>query len=208
MTCLTLHDSYTWLETGPHMLTTRLGTITQWGEVSKNKKDRSRSKAKDTITTTLGESPNGPRASRGGRSAHEGGRGARGRGNERGRGGRSRGGSVNHTNGGRTKEASELSIPTEESPAWDAKPKDHDVLESMEATKESDSWGATEAEAATTTAATAAKITSSVIPDGVKKSWASMFKPTLAPAPKKEPSPVQKYQSLQISCYSSMLITK
>jgi hypothetical protein len=36
------------------------------------------------------------------------------------------------------------------------------------------------------------KATSSVIPEGVMKSWASMFKTAPAPAPKKEPSPTQK----------------
>jgi hypothetical protein len=61
----------------------------------------------------------------------------------------------------------------------------------LDTAKPADTWSGAAVEAASTTAAAAAKITSSVIPEGVKKSWASMFKP--APAPKKEPSPVQKY---------------
>src|SRR5277367_1823684 len=81
------------------ILTLCTGSITQWGEVSKGKKDRSRSKAKESITTTIGETTTGPRTSRGGRTAHEGGRGGRGRGTDRGRGGRGRGGTTAHTNG-------------------------------------------------------------------------------------------------------------
>jgi hypothetical protein len=181
------------------MLTLCIGSITQWGEVSKGKKDRSRSKAKESITTTLGETATGPRTSRGGRAAHEGGRGGRGRGTERGRGGRGRGAATSHTNGARTKEASELSVPTEESTAWDTTSKSNDGQETVEATKPAETLSGAAAEAASTTAAAAAKITSSVIPEGVKKSWASMFKPAPAPspapapAPKKEPSTVQKY---------------
>jgi hypothetical protein len=169
------------------------GSITQWGEVSKGKKDRSRSKAKESTTTTLGESTTGPRTSRGGRAAHEGGRGGRGRGTDRGRGGRGRGGATVHTNGTRAKEASELSVPTEESTAWDTTPKTHEGQDTPETTKPAETWSGASAEAASTTAAAAAKITSSVIQEGVKKSWASMFKPTPPVAPKKEPSIVQKY---------------
>jgi hypothetical protein len=169
------------------------GSITQWGEVSKGKKDRSRSKAKESVTTTLGETTTGPRTSRGGRAAHEGGRGGRGRGTDRGRGGRGRGGVTAHTNGARAKEASELSVPTEESTAWDATSKNHDGQDTTEATKPAGTWSGAAADAASTTAVAAAKITSGVIPEGVKKSWASIFKPVPAPAPKKEPSTVQKY---------------
>jgi hypothetical protein len=175
------------------ILTLCTGSITQWGEVSKGKKDRSRSKAKENITTTLGETSTGPRTSRGGRAAHEGGRGGRGRGTDRGRGGRGRGGANAHTNGARAKEASELSVPTEESTAWDVAPKSHDGQDAPETTKPAETWSGVAMEAASTTAAAAAKITSSVIQDGAKKSWASMFKNTPTAAPKKEPSTVQKY---------------
>ncbi|KAI9738907.1 MAG: hypothetical protein M1818_005220 [Claussenomyces sp. TS43310] len=163
------------------------GSITQWGEVSKNKKDRSRSKAaKDTITTNHGETSNGPRASRG-RGAHEGGRGVRSRGSERGRGGRGRGAAVSQTNSTRTKDTPEISVPTEESPAWDAAP--NGTSDSWDPAKPADTWGAAAANAASSAATAAAQVTSSIIPDGAKKSWASIFKPTPAPAPvpKKEP---------------------
>lgn len=177
------------------ILTLCVGSISQWGEVSKGKKDRSRSKAKESITTALGESTTGPRTSRGGRAAHEGGRGGRGRGTDRGRGGRGRGGAAAHTNGARAKEASELSVPTEESTAWDTTPKSRDEQDAPETTKPAETWSGATAEAPSPTAAAAAKISSSVIPEGVKKSWASMFKPAPvpAPAPKKEPNTVQKY---------------
>ncbi len=176
------------------VLNSSIGSITQWGEVSKGKKDRSRSKVKENITTTLGETATGPRTSRGGRAAHEGGRGGRGRGTDRGRGGRGRGAATAHTNGARTKEVSELSVPTEDSTAWDTT-KNNDAQETLETTKPADTWSGAAAEAASITAAAAAKISSSVIPEGMKKSWASIFKPTPAPAPtpKKEPSTVQKY---------------
>jgi hypothetical protein len=178
-----------------NLLTTHLGSITQWGEVSKVKKDRSKSKAKDTVTTTLGDSANGSRASRGGRSAQDGGRGGRGRGNDRGtdrgRGSRGRGAASANTNGTRAKDTADLSVPTTESSAWDtaaSKPEDtSEAWETTGATKSSDTWGATAAEAVATTAAVA----SSVIPTGVKKSWASMF--AAPPPPKKEPTPVHKY---------------
>ena len=174
------------------------GTISQWGEVSKTKKDRSRSKVKDTaMTTTLGDGSNQGRASRAGRAGFDSSRGGRGRGAERGRGGRGRGASVAHTNGSR-KENVDVSTPTIDSTTWEtaagdssardsAKPADDDAVKPSE-----DGWGSTAATAAATTAATAAKVTSSIIPDGVKKSWASMFAP--APVTKKAPEPVaEKY---------------
>ena len=156
------------------------GSITKWGEVSKNKKDRSRSKVNDTTGTPLGETTNNPRTGRGGRGAQDGARG-RGRGSERARGGRGRGPSVAHTNGSRTKELVELSIPTEESNAWDtAKKEDNEISEA----KPAEAWGTTATDAASSTVAAVAQITSSIIPNGVKKSWASILKPAV-PAQKK-----------------------
>ncbi|RDW94489.1 rnapii degradation factor def1 [Coleophoma crateriformis] len=160
------------------------GSISQWGEVSKTKKDRSRSKATKDTTTTVAETSNGARPSRGGR-VFDGARGGRGRGTDRGRGGRGRGASTAQTNGSR-KENTEISVPTEE--AWDT------VKE--EAPQEAPAWDTAAAETsggdgwAATATATAAKATSSIIPDGVKKSWASMFAPV--PTPKKAPAPVEK----------------
>lgn len=176
--------------------TCRPGTITQWGEVSKVKKDRSRSKAKDSVTTTIAESTSGPRVSRNGRGGHEGGRGSRGRGTERGRGSRGRSSTAVHTNGTRTKDTSDLSVPTEDSTTWNTAKKD-DASETLDTSKPSnDTWSAAAADAASTTAAAAASVTSSIIPDGVKKSWASMFK--AAPAPKKEPPSAEKYVSIPV----------
>ncbi|RFU73881.1 hypothetical protein TARUN_8362 [Trichoderma arundinaceum] len=92
------------------------GTISQWGEVSKTKKT-ARTKAKDTTSAPANtDSSAGARVSRGGRTAPEGARG-RGRATERGgRGGRAR--STHPTNGSRTKENQQLSVPTEESSAY------------------------------------------------------------------------------------------
>lgn len=162
--------------------------------MSKAKKDRSRSKAKDTVTTAVGDATNRG-ASRGGRGQFERGRG---RGTDRGRGGRGRGAASAHTNGTRAKENTGLSVPTEESTAWDAKAKKDEPTAQEESDKQPETLTAAATQAASTTAAAVAKVTSSVIPEGVKKSWASMFKPAPAPAPvpKKEPSPPQKYVHL------------
>ncbi|KAK6593982.1 rnapii degradation factor def1 [Botrytis cinerea] len=171
------------------------GTISQWGEVS-NKKDRSKSKAHDsTSSAPLNESTNTGRVSRGGRGGFDGTRG-RGRGNDRGRGGRTRGAPVAHTNGTRN-ETAEVSVPTTESNAWDTAATTENTTKDTPADAESskpaeadNTWGATATNAASTTAAAATTAASTIIPDGVKKSWASMFAP--APKPKKAPEPVEK----------------
>jgi len=156
------------------------------------KKDRSRSKAaKDATVTSFGDATNQSRTSRGGRAGFDSGRGGRGRGTDRGRGGRTRGASVAHTNG-RNKETAETSIPTPESTAWEAPatgdswdaPKTGD--DSWDTSKPAEvGWG----ESASSTVKAAADATSSIIPTGVKKSWASMFAAP-PPAPKKAPEPV------------------
>ncbi|TWU74552.1 hypothetical protein ED733_006223 [Metarhizium rileyi] len=97
------------------------GTISQWGEVSKPKK-ATRTKAKEMTTAPSSDSTSSAsRPARGGRAVSEGGRG-RGRGSERGaRGGAGRGRSFQpSTNGTRNKENQQLSVPTEESSAWDS----------------------------------------------------------------------------------------
>ncbi|KAL3427967.1 rnapii degradation factor def1 [Phlyctema vagabunda] len=171
------------------------GTITQWGEVSKNKKDRSRSKAtKDATSAPLSDSIHNARAARGGR-VFDGGRGGRGRGTDRGRGGRGRGASLAQTNGSRKETAVDVSVPTEESNAWESTPSNAWDTPKDDAPQEAQAW---DAPAATTTepaaegwgaaaTSTAAKVTSTIIPNGVKKSWASMFAPV--PTPKKAPTP-------------------
>ncbi|KAA8567262.1 hypothetical protein EYC84_010297 [Monilinia fructicola] len=169
------------------------GTISQWGEVS-NKKDRSKSKTHEsTPSNSLNDVTNTGRVSRGGRGGFDGSRG-RGRGNDRGRGGRTRGAPIAHTNGTRTENA-EVSVPTTESSAWDtpattetaAKETATDSWESAKPAEGDNSWGAAATSAAATTAIAASTAASSIIPDGVKKSWASMFAP--APKPKKAPEP-------------------
>lgn len=160
------------------------GTISQWGEVSKQKKDRSKSKAKDTFTTTTGtdaSSTANTRHTRGGRS--EGGRG-RGRATERGgRAARGRS-SAATTNGHKPKDAQQLSVPTED--AWDTTK-----------TSEDTAWDTTGTEAAAAAAAAPAATTTaqkpSVIPEGTQKTWASMLRastvPKPAPKPKEAPAP-------------------
>lgn len=154
------------------------------------KKDRSKSKVNDPTINSPGDHS---RVSRGGRNGVEGTRG-RGRGTDRGgRGGRGRGAAQIN---GSHKEKVESSVPTSESSAWDTTATkdvsaETPAWETAKASGE-DSWGSTAAVAATSTAAVAAKVTSSIIPDGVKKSWASMFAAP-APAPKKAPEPVEKY---------------
>lgn len=159
------------------VLITTAGSITQWGEVSKTKKDRSRSKAKDVTVTTFGDSTKEGRVARSSRTGAEAGRG-RSRGADRGRGGRGRGASTTHTNGSR-KDNVEPSVPTTESTAWGSA----SIGEEQSA---GDAWGPTATDTTSTT-----KVASSIIPDGVKKSWASMFTAP-APTPKKVVAPAEK----------------
>ena len=170
------------------------GTVQQWGEVSKPKKERVRPKAKnDTFTTTTADSV--PRTGRGGRVGTEGGRG-RGRATERGGRGGGRGKASNATtNGTRNKESTELSVPTEESSEWDnVKP----------AAEETSGWGEptstweTPAAAAETAPAVTAPTAPVAAPKPVDaapapKTWASMLRqstaPKTAPKPKEAPAP-------------------
>ncbi|CAD6503267.1 BgTH12-02934 [Blumeria graminis f. sp. triticale] len=157
------------------------GTISQWGEVSKVKKDRSRSKIKET-SPPLDESSNQVRPTRGGR-------GGRSRTNERGRGGRGRG-ALNAPINESRKEATGVSIPTSESnawnssasgdaSAWDSKP----FSNNFDSSKISeDNWGSTAKQSSTT------KPPTTIPSDGVQKSWATLFAP--APVAKKVLIPV------------------
>lgn len=120
------------------------------------------------------------RGSRGGRESSRGGAG-RGRGTERGRG-RGRGGAgAAHTNGAR-KETADVSVPTDESTAWDTSKSEEKPTDDLVGTAKSK-------------VAAAAHATSAALPEGVKKTWASMFAtPAPPPAPKKAPEPVvEKY---------------
>lgn len=164
-----------------------LGSISQWGEVSKTKKG---SKSKETPNSALADSSNHPRGTRGGRGGVEGGRGGRGRGTERGgRGGRARGASAAPVNGSR-KENVDVAPPS--SDLWDATATaTEEAPSSVEAKSADDAWAAPATGAAPSAADTAAQAVSSIIPDGVKKSWASMFAPV--PVLKKAPEHVEKY---------------
>lgn len=147
---------------------------------------------KEPTVASLGDSTSQNRGPRAGRAGFEGGRG-RGRGTDRGRGG-SRGGraaSSVHTNGARAEENDTVPTTAESSAwdtpaqnAWDA-PSTKTEVPASDAQKDNESsWDTSKNQESHSAAATAVKAASSIIPDGVKKSWASMFAP--APAPKKE----------------------
>lgn len=142
----------------------RLGTISQWGEVSKAKKP-ARPKAKDALATGAeASSLSNPRASRGTtRVVSEGGRG-RGRATDRGGRGRGRS-SQPPTNGTRQKENQQLSIPTEESTAWATDKTRDDATEEVESLTEKPVL--VEASNASPQA----------------KTWASMLRQSTAPKP-------------------------
>lgn len=167
------------------------GSITQWGEVSNAKKDRSKSKAKEPLGATTNDATNQTRGPRAARAGFDGGRG-RGRGTDRGRGRGGRTASSAHTNGARTDDTSVLPSTTESdawggatTSGWDA-PSTKTDAPAWEAQKENEStsWDTSKEQEPHSVVETAAKAASSIIPEGVKKSWASMFAP--APAVKKE----------------------
>lgn len=154
------------------------GAVSQFAEVKKTK-DRARSKVKeDTLAaSSTGKDSSSSRAR--GRGGFDSTRGGRGRGSERGRGGH-RGGRGGHTTtNGTGKEATEASIPTTESTAW-------------ENTAAADAANGSAGPAPVKAPAAVAESTKSAAPAvPAQKSWASMFapKPAPAPVPKKAPVP-------------------
>ncbi|KAI9717292.1 MAG: hypothetical protein M1812_004819 [Candelaria pacifica] len=186
------------------------GSISQWGEVKKKSKDRSRSKVKEP-SPALADSTNLPSRGGRGRGGLEGSRGGRGRGSERGRGGGrgGRGGATPTPNAGRSyssyKDASDgltdtfKSSATDEGSTWDTTPTKPETSSNnwdqpatnAEGVGNGTPWENPLAyETAPPTASEGQK--SSLIPEGTKKSWASMFaaKPaTVASAPKQAPAP-------------------
>ncbi|SMY20998.1 unnamed protein product [Zymoseptoria tritici ST99CH_1A5] len=169
------------------------GQVSQFAEVKKSK-DRARSKAKEdsTIAGATDKPGFAPRG-RGGRGGLDGTRGGRGRGVERGRGGQ-RGGRGGHATTNGTEAPGATSIPTTESSAWDTPAATTEVTNdswddsnadvSKDAADPSQSGWGNVGTADTTPAAVEEEKKSSLIPEGVKKSWASMFaKPKTAPAP-------------------------
>lgn len=180
------------------------GTITQWGEVSKNKKDRLKSKTKDVnASSALTDLTNHARNTRGGRGGFESSRGGRGRAS---RGGR--GASVaTHTNEALV---NEIWFPTDNSRVneeWigttvdDSNARETPKLETSDnLMADSNPVGeeSVEASLAATRAPEieASAVSSSIIPEGTKKSWASILKPVPAPSPepkKKAPVPVERH---------------
>ncbi|KAI0172229.1 hypothetical protein GGR52DRAFT_549510 [Hypoxylon sp. FL1284] len=164
------------------------GSISQWGEVSKPKKTTTRPKPKDISSVGPTEPSGNGRPTRGGRP--DGGRGARARGSERGRGA-ARGRATTHpaTNGQRSKENQQLSVPTEESSGWGTTKKE-EAAGSDGASGSGAADGTTEP--ATTpkpTAATTDPATTkpNVIPQGTQKTWASIIRQSTAPKPVQKP---------------------
>ncbi|RKF61639.1 putative rnapii degradation factor def1 [Golovinomyces cichoracearum] len=167
------------------------GTLSQWGEVSNAKKDRSKSKIKETSMTSSGESTNRTRASRGGRAGFESGRGSRSHGADRGRGGKSRGSS--NTNIPTTRKVNTgNSIPTDE---WAARKNSSSVDRPPSHNKNTDDSLTTPKSTDDSTVKSVAKVATAstevpptILPDGVqKKSWATLF--ASAPLPKKSTAP-------------------
>ncbi|KAK0743649.1 hypothetical protein B0T18DRAFT_188035 [Schizothecium vesticola] len=151
------------------------GTIAQWGEVSKPKKERVRAKGKTDGFPTSSPDAAGLRPARGGRPIDSG-RG-RGRATERGGRGGARGKPVAATNGTRAKETSQLSVPTEDAHDWGNN------------TTTTDDWD-TPAAAPAAAAPVAPKPVPA--PANAPKTWASMLRqstvPKAAPKPKEAPA--------------------
>lgn len=178
-----------------------VGTISQWGEVSKTKKPAARPKTKlDTSSTGPAESSGTSRPARGGRLDGSRGRGARG--NDRARGsGRGRGTAHATTNGHRTKD-NQLSVPTDEASAWSgavstdeshSNESNNSTSTAVDSTTNNVSLAPVPATTTTTNAATehAPKPTTT---QPAAKTWASMLRQSTAPKPALKPkeAPVPK----------------
>lgn len=163
-----------------------LGNISQWGEVSSQKKDRTKSKAKDTFTTTTGA--DGPAATRTARGGRVDGTRGRGRVTERGARGAIRGRSVKPaTDAPRAKENQPLSVPTDESNAWDTtKTNDDGGWAQAAATSP---WGVSAATDSTpaVTSKPAETPAPAAVPQGSQKTWASMLRQSTVPKPAPQP---------------------
>ncbi|KHJ36402.1 putative rnapii degradation factor def1 [Erysiphe necator] len=146
------------------------GTISQWGEVSKAKKDRLRTKVKDSPLSTSTETISQTRSLRGGRAGFDSSRGGRGRGTDRGRGGKSRGASISNSASTRWTNPS-MSTPSDD---W-KKPAD----ETSSISNPVDDWDTSGVK----DTSVSVKVPATIVADGVQKSWATLFATT--PAPKK-----------------------
>ncbi|EER37128.1 rnapii degradation factor def1 [Histoplasma capsulatum var. duboisii H88] len=158
------------------------GNVSQWGEVKKKHTDRSRVKAKEPLSQAESTSapPNRGGRGRGGFETRGRARGDRGRG---GRGGRAGG----HVNGTRAEKPGVHAI--EESEAAAAVPAD--TWEKSEEPAVADVAASTEP--GTTAVANElqeqATQKSSLIPEGSKKGWASLFSQPAPPPPQKKAPP-------------------
>lgn len=165
-----------------HYLINCAGNVSQFSDVKKKAKDRSRSKAKETPVDSGARPPRG-------RGAVDGARGGRGR-PERGRGvSRAGRGGSQQTSAPRAGDST--SVPTNESSAWG----------STAAAADGDAWGSSGAPATEKVPTAEAPKPTVAAPAGPpKKTWASMFaqpkappaipKPAAQVAPPTEPSAV------------------
>ncbi|KAF3011066.1 hypothetical protein E8E13_011160 [Curvularia kusanoi] len=173
------------------------GTVSQFSEVPKKAKDRSRSKAtKENLAPTESSTIRGARGDAP-RRGLDSSRGGRGRGTDRGRGGL-RGGRGGAASSG--PRAASTSVPTNESTAWDTPSAEPGAWETKPATEASTgAWGAkpdttTEAQKQDAVPGTVSEIVHNpkeavkhpVV--AAKKTWASMFAKPAEPTPPK-PAP-------------------
>ncbi|KAL1953951.1 hypothetical protein VTO42DRAFT_1997 [Malbranchea cinnamomea] len=164
-----LEDADGDLETAIERITE--GNVSQWGEVKKKHSDRSRTKAKESQATSVDTTTPSSRGGRG-RGGFEGrgrGRGDRGR---AGRGGRA----ASHVNGTRAEkpvapvQASEATSAAAEPSSVEPASTDSNIPDAAKDVTEKPQQK------------------SSIIPEGPKKGWASLFaKPTPPPSQKKPP---------------------
>lgn len=180
------------------LLTPAPGAVSQFSEVPKKAKDRSRSKAtKENFAPTESSTIRGARGDAP-RRGLDSSRGGRGRGTDRGRGG-IRGGRGGAAAGPRT---ASTSVPTNESTAWDTPSAEPGAWDSKPATEASTgAWGAKPDTTTTTEAQKKDAVpgtVSEVLHDpkeavkhpltAAKKTWASMFAKPAEPTPPK-PAP-------------------
>lgn len=186
------------------------GNISQWGEVKKKTKDRSRSKVKDTAAS-FAEASNGPPRGGRGRGGAEGIRGGRGRGTERGRGGGrgGRGGSMVNGSRGATVEKTSTEFPgtSAETSTWDSSTPNVTAVEGNWDQPAETTTAAPEASGETISGPESVQAKApeeqraSLKPDGTR-SWASIFnKPSPAPAQRKV-SPPPLVQELQTETFT------
>lgn len=176
----------------PHSFVLRpnngLGAVSQFSEVPKKAKDRSRSK----VPRENAAPADGASGQRGGRgeTPRRGGdsvRGGRGRGTDRGRGGFT--GGRGGRGGASTGPRATASIPTTESGAWDTTPAATETKQNGEAAESAKEKEASEPQSTVGAAATA-------VAGAAKKTWASMFAapkpPPAVPKPAEKHTPAHK----------------